>query len=293
MSGEVEKRGGIDGGLLGHRAAIAAAVIDLGDYPVATDTSAAGRAAIPARRGRIDAAHAVQQVASPQLAVQRFAGRRIAGQPLVLRMAARISECQWVDKIYAVGCHLPPEVANIQSPLIETVSLPHCHLVERLGAIQDRSQTEWLVYVPANRPFVDAGLIDGLLSKAKNTKGVDYLAYASNASERPRLDHLGLDGEVCHADSVRRLCRDADRLPACNSLLDCIENAPGTYHREFVPLPTALDHCSLRFAIENEADWDDAQLVCESLDEVDAAWQQAAGLVMRNEDLRSNLAVRA
>ncbi|QDV43548.1 MobA-like NTP transferase domain protein [Stieleria neptunia] len=251
------------------------AVIDLGDHRVGDDRSFGGGAAVGEGQ-RVDPPHAIQ----------RFANRRLAGQPLLLRMAARLSECQWVDEIYAVGCHLPDSMTQLKSPVIHPLSLPTCHLVERVGAIVDRTMPTWVFYVPANRPFVDAALVDGLLSKACKSGRGDYFGYTSSAQGRTPMERLGLAGEVCHADAIRRLRRNADRLSPGQTLAGCMEDAPGDYELNFVPVPDELDRCGLRFVIEDEHDWDEAHLVCESVREVDAGWQQVARLVSQKEHLR-------
>ena len=78
---------------------------------------------------------------------------------------------------------------------------------------------------------------------------------------------------------VRRLCRNADRLPQANSISECLLLAPGTYQIKYVPIPSALDHSELRFAIEDEDDWDDAQMLCESIADVDVDWHRVARLM--------------
>ncbi|WP_372896586.1 hypothetical protein [Stieleria sp.] len=251
------------------------AVIDLGDHQLGDDSLSGGAAAEREDR-RVDQPHPIQ----------RFAHRRLAGQPLLLRMAARLSECQWVDEIYAVGCNLPDSMTQLNSAVIRPLSLPTCHLVERVGAIVDRTTPHWVFYVPANRPFIDAALVDGLLSKASKSEQGDYFGYTSTSQGRTPMEHLGLAGEVCHADAIRRLRRNADRLSPSQTIAGCLEDAPGNYELNFVPVPDELDRCGLRFAIEDEHDWDEAHLVCESVREVDAGWQQVARLVSQKEHLR-------
>lgn len=68
--------------------------------------------------------------------------------------------------------------------------------------------------------------------------------------------------------------------------------APGAYHLKFVPIPDQLNRDDLRFSIEVEADWDDAEMLCETLQEADSQWQELAQLVLANADMRDAMAHR-
>ena len=69
-------------------------------------------------------------------------------------------------------------------------------------------------------------------------------------------------------------------------------NAPGMYHMKFIPVPEALNRKDLRFAIEDEQDWDDAELLCDTVAHDDAQWQELTQLVLSNESLRDSMANR-
>ena len=224
----------------------------------------------------------------------RFAQRKLGGLPLVVRMARRLSDCAQIDQVFIVGSNVPSSLLTSGIAGISSLNLPTAHVCERLCAAVDKSGAEWVVCVPANRPFVDATLIDQLLSRAKQLCDCDYVGYASCAGDWRRMDHLGLAGEACHADTLRRLRRNADRLPEeqCGSIASWLESAPGAYHLKFIAVPSELDRDDLRFAVEDESDWDDAQLLCETVGDEDSQWQQLTQLVMGNEGLRESMATR-
>lgn len=228
-------------------------------------------------------------------ATARFAQRTLGGMPLIARMARRLSDCAQVDQVYIVGSNIPSALLTSGIAGAHSINLPSSHVCERLCAAADASKADWVVCVPANRPFVDATLIDQLLAKASRSSDCDYVGYASSGGDWRRMSQLGLAGEACHADTLRRLRRNADRLPSddeSGSIASWLENAPGAYHLKFIPLPIALDRDDLRFAVEDESDWDDAQLLCETVAEADSQWQQLTQLVMGNEGLRESMATR-
>jgi spore coat polysaccharide biosynthesis protein SpsF (cytidylyltransferase family) len=224
----------------------------------------------------------------------RFAQRKLGGQPLIVRMARRLSECAQVDQVFIVGSNLPSSLLTSGIAGVQSMNLPSTHVCERLCEAADSCGAEWVVYVPGNRPFVDATLVDQLLARATRAEECDYVGYISDAGDRQLVDHLGLTGEACHADTLRRLRRNADRLPNADgsSIASWLESAPGAYHLKYIPVPSALDRRDLRFAVEDELDWDDAELLCETVSDEDSQWQELTQLVISNHHLRESMATR-
>jgi len=229
-----------------------------------------------------------------QRSAARFAQRKLGGQPLIVRMARRLSECTLVDQVFIVGSNIPSSLLTSGIAGIRTFNLPSLNACERICTATDNCKADWVVYVPANRPFVDSTLVDRLLARAMKAKDCDYVGYGSDAGDTRRADHLGLAGEVCHADTLRRLRRNADRFPTVDgsSIATWLETAPGAYHLIFMPVPPALDRSDLRFAIEDELDWDDAELLCDTVSDEDSQWQELSQLVIANRDLRQSMETR-
>jgi spore coat polysaccharide biosynthesis protein SpsF (cytidylyltransferase family) len=229
-----------------------------------------------------------------QKTAARFAQRKLGGQPLIIRMARRLSECALIDDVFIVGSNVPSALLTSGIAGINSLNLPSMHVCERLCAAADISDADWIVCMPANRPFVDATLVDQLVAKARKTRECDYVGYASDAGDWRRMDHLGLAGEVCHVDALRRLRRHIDRISARDSasIASWLEHAEGAYHLKFIPVPTPLDRADLRFAVQDESDWDDAELLCETVSDQDSQWQDLTQLVIPNDDLRESMATR-
>ena len=79
----------------------------------------------------------------------RFAGRKLAGLPLIVRMARRLSECAQVDRVYIVGSNLPSSLLTSGIAGGSSIDLPSTHVCERLCAVADESGADWIVSVPA------------------------------------------------------------------------------------------------------------------------------------------------
>ena len=225
----------------------------------------------------------------------RFAQRPLAGQSLVTRMISRLAECTSVDLAVVSGAHLPTRLLTTGIAGAQVLDLPFAHVCERLAAAADRWQAEWVVYLPGNRPFIDPVLIDRLVSQAQRTPNCDYVGFYSNGGGWRRMQHLGLAGEVCHADSLRRLRRNADHLQTDDggsSLANCLQSVDGLYQMKFVPVPPELDRDDLRFSIEDENDWDQAELLSENFRADMTEWQPLADLVLGHSEIRQSMQVR-
>lgn len=233
----------------------------------------------------------------------RFATRRLGGQALVQRIARRLSEATRVSRVLITGANLPTAILTSGLANVEVLDLPHTHACERLAAAADRSGADWVVYVPGNQPFVDPALIDCLINRAfqstanreSDTPEPDYVGYCGENGNWQHVRHLGVAGEACHADALRRLRRNVDRLPAESSdqsLADWLQDAPGNYQLQWVPMPAALDQKDLRFAIEDESDWECAEMFSDYVGDESTEWQLLTGLVRDNVVLRDSMAER-
>lgn len=224
----------------------------------------------------------------------RFAQRPIKGQPLISRMVRRISESQLVQNVVVSGIGLPSTILTSGIPGATVINHPRSHVIERLALAADRTDADWVTYISGNRPFVDPVLIDRLLGEAKRHSDCDYLGYFSAGGGWERMQRLGLAGEICHADSLRRLRRNLDRLSYCGedaSVAAYFQDAPGVYQMRFIPVPPELDRDDLRFAVECEKDWDNVQLLCETVACDDTQWQPLATIALSNPALRAAMEV--
>lgn len=224
---------------------------------------------------------------------QPYALRSLGDCPVFHRMARRLSDCMLIDEIFVVGSNVPAHVLTRGVPGVQTCVLPSVHPCERMAAALDQSGADWVAYTPANRPFIDAELVDQLVAAA-NDATADYVGFASDDENVTRLESLGLTAELIHGDAIRRLRRNSDRLPKVvdRCILSWLGEAPGAYHLKFVPLPTALDRADLRFAIEAEDDWDQTQVLGESVTRPDSQWSDLTSLMAYHPELCESMARR-
>lgn len=226
-------------------------------------------------------------------AAARFAQRKLGGQTLIMRMARRITECELIHSVQIVGSHIPASLLGGNLPGVTILNLPSSHACERLASAADRTNAEWVVCLPANYPFVDAELIDRLVATATADGDYDYVGYGDDAGDCRRIQRLGLAGEVCHVDTLRRLRRHARALSDRDgSVAAWLAAAEEQYRLKFIPLPAALDRDDLRFTIEDELDWDDVELLCETVTHAGSQWDELTQLVSTNSGLRRSMELR-
>lgn len=215
-----------------------------------------------------------------------FGLRSLAGARVYQRMVDRLRHCEKIDDIYLIGSNIPMHFVAGSIASVKTCLLPTSHLIQRLAHAVDAADAQWCVYLPANRPFVCANLIDQLLGEIGDAD-CDAISFRSDLGAEHELC-LGVAGEVLHCDAIRRLRRHVSVLPSMDnqSVVNNLHNAPGAFHLKLVPLPPQLDRDNARFAICTESDWDDAHQMCGFLgkdrlgwsDLVDAKGLDAKGL---------------
>jgi len=233
---------------------------------------------------------------SAEASSRRFAARRLGSHSLVHRIARRLSDATQIDHLIISGRRLPAHLLTSGLPGVEILDLPQAHVCERLATAADRHHADWVVYVPGNHPFVDPALIDSLVNRAhQSLESPDYVGYCGMGGCWDRVRHLGVAGELCHSDALRRLRRHVDRLPTDDrpmAMADWLDNAPGKYEMVLIPLPSLLDQQDFRFAIEDEGDWECAEMFSDYLGDERTEWQVLADLVRDNSMLRGAMADR-
>src|SRR5687768_11876677 len=78
----------------------------------------------------------------------KFAVRNLKGQSLISRMVRRISESLLVDKIVISGEQLPSTILTAGILGAHVLDCPHTHVIERLAAAADRTDSDWVVFLP-------------------------------------------------------------------------------------------------------------------------------------------------
>jgi spore coat polysaccharide biosynthesis protein SpsF (cytidylyltransferase family) len=219
----------------------------------------------------------------------KYALRRLNDQTVLGRMVQRLIDCTQINQIVISGAGNPSSVCTFNISQVEIFDCRLPHLCERLGAVADRYNADWVLVVSANRPFLDPALTDCLVSNARKCGDCDYVGFVSKEDHVRRIAQLGLTGEMIHADCLRRLRRSVHRLEWTQdrsmSVADWLVAGPGVYQMRLIPITADLDRPDLRFAVENDRDWETAMSLGEAVRDTD--WQTLRDLVDNNIQLRN------
>lgn len=205
--------------------------------------------------------------------------RRVGRQTLLERTVRRLSESSLLDQIAIVGDKEFSGLISqscIQPAQWFPCDAPSC--VARAWVVADALNAEWIVTVRPTSVFVDAILIDRLLSTAWGNPKCDMVAFMSQAntgiyassSVFPQglcVQGAGLAGDVCHRRAVKRLLRDASLDHDPRGLSQLLVSMPEVFQTRLIPVPAVLEHTDLRFTLNSERDLDRALMIIEATGE--------------------------
>ncbi len=211
--------------------------------------------------------------------------RRLDGLTLLEWCIRRLSESTLIDTIVVTG---PPNYRELisQTGLCNARWMPSALSTpaHRAKELADRLSADWIVFSSPLCPFTDPMLLDRLVSRGWANPTTDFVGFVSPNHPSFSLQTLGLVGEMCSAGALKKfelesLLDDASDVP------EIIRRNPELFLVKLIPLPEKLNHSSLRFLMESEADWDRAHSFLEAAGD-DLSWQRLAQLAERNFSVR-------
>jgi spore coat polysaccharide biosynthesis protein SpsF len=216
--------------------------------------------------------------------------RRLGGKSLVEWVARRVSDCQRLDGvILLVGdTETDREIAALAPPDVPVFVSRQPDALGRFAAAIDEYECEAVVRVCAETPFVDAGLIDRLVTTAESSPECDYVSYGCRDGQPAMLSPIGVHGEWIRAKSLRQAARRATAPADRDSVTRYLYSHPADYCVRLIPAPAELDRDDVRLALGGEEDWDNTQEIHDALGpEVD--WRRIAGLLDQQPALRKRM----
>jgi spore coat polysaccharide biosynthesis protein SpsF (cytidylyltransferase family) len=215
----------------------------------------------------------VHEPAGTQLDI---AMRRFHGLSLLERCVRRLSESTTLDQIVITG--LPSYLNQLQTASLCGAKWMPSLASDSFGRVREvaeRTQACWLVLVSPTCPFLDPSLLDRLITSAWARPEADYVGFIASQHPRRNLAHLGLVAEICTRRSLQQVVER--RLDSQAEVPQILRAHPNVFQMRLIPLPPALDRADLRFALENNDDWDQASAYLEAAGE-DLTWQRLVEL---------------
>ncbi len=184
--------------------------------------------------------------------------RRLEGKSVLEWVVRQMTDCELLSGVVVLADAgnrgdlvrdlTPSDVPVFSADAEDTVSL--------LVQVLDRFAVESCVFIGSDWPFLDSTLIDQLVRSAEREANCDYAAYQFMNEIFSVGRPYGLFPEWYRANALRKIA---------HKLTDPIHRQlPGTYFLdnqkthtvELLPAPPGLDRDDLRFACEDEEDWD-------------------------------------
>ncbi len=189
---------------------------------------------------------------------RRHLTRRLEGKSVLEWVVRQMTDCELLSGVVVLADAgeegeivrnlTPNDVPVFSADATDTLSL--------LLQVLDRFPVESCVFIGSDWPFLDPTLIDQLVRTAEMEADCDYAAYQFTNDVFSVGRPYGLFPEWYRSSALRKAARKLNdqvfrQLPG-SFFLDNQED----YIVELLPAPTGLDRDDLRFAFDDEEDWD-------------------------------------
>lgn len=162
--------------------------------------------------------------------------------------------------------------------------------LNHFAAILKQFPADAVVRIPGDNPFLDAALVDRLVSTADTHQGFDYISYHTQTGRWAIHAPLGLLAEWCRADALRQADREATETSDREQVTRFLYSHPERFAARWIPAPDPLDRHDLRLALVVEEDWDHAEAIFDALGHDGLDWQRIAGFLAHQPALRERMA---
>lgn len=217
--------------------------------------------------------------------------RRLSGKSLLEWVVRRVAESARLDHVIVAvdaGCdgalcdQLPksfPVVAGRADDRLAT-----------FAELLEEHQASAVVRIGATCPFIDAAFIDRLVATADAHPSCDYISYCCRKGRPALLSTHGLLAEYCRGAALLSAAREATRPEDRRDVMRYVYSRPERFACRFIPVPAQLDRSDVRLVLERAEDWEHAEEIFEALGHDQLDWQQIAGFLSFQPDLRRRMA---
>ncbi len=221
-----------------------------------------------------------------------LASRQFAGQSVLSWVVRRMSDAQRLDRVIVL-CKNRVDAALVAPHVPSDIDIFTPSSTDGLGRLVDtlkRYSTDAFVRVGLGSPFVDPELIDCLIASAQMNPGCDYITYRSKNEKTHLLAQLGLAAEWFDALAVQRADERATKKSDRNDTTHFVFGHPELFQLRMLELPGAIDREDFRLVINDEQDWEHAQLILDALGSDGLEWHRIAGLLDQHPRITKEMA---
>ena len=219
--------------------------------------------------------------------------RRLGGRSLLEWVVRRVTDSMRLDGVIVVVCE--PEDSRAVSHLVPS-DVPVVHAegedaLDRFTRALEQYQAEGVVRVLGDNFFIDAGLIDRLVTTAESHPNCDYVSYCSRDGRPAILSPVSVYAEWFRSSALRKANRSARDTLDREHVTRYLYSHPEKFNIRLTPAPTEIDRDDVRLTVDIEEDWDHALAIYEALGPELLDWQRIANLLNHQPALRSRMAV--
>lgn len=220
-----------------------------------------------------------------------LASRRLGGKPLVEWVVRRVTESLLLDRVIVVTDPALEHTVRAITPCDISVFVSRQpDMLGHIAAAAREHNAHQVVRVGLDNPFVDPALIDRLVCTANTHPGCEYIGYYSHDGRPAAQSRLGIVAEWARADAIFKAEALATSQADRELVTRYLYSHPELFQLRLIPVPPRLDRKDVRLLIGVEEDWENAQMILDALGPDHLAWQEIAGLLDSQPQIRHHMA---
>jgi spore coat polysaccharide biosynthesis protein SpsF len=219
--------------------------------------------------------------------------RKLAGRSVLEWVIRRVTDSMRLDGVIVVACETERcrDVARmVPSDVPVFFGDGHDGLTCFLKALE-QYPAESVVRVRGDNLFIDAGLIDRLVTTAESQPDCDYVGFCSRDGQPAILSPVSIYAEWFRAAVLRKASRMAVETFDREHVTSYIYSHPEKFNVQLLPAPSEIDRDDVRLTVDIEEDWEHALTIYEALGPERMDWQRIARLLDHQPAMRSRMAV--
>lgn len=206
--------------------------------------------------------------------------RKLGGKSLLEWAVRQATDCQRLDQVVVAA--LPGAEAEIISRLVpRDVPVLIGSQPDRLRCFAEALAAypaHGIVRIVADNPYTDPVLIDRLVKSADENPNCDYISFCARDGRPAILSSIGVFGEWCGADALRKADRDARTADDRDAVTRYLFSHPEKFQVRLIPAPTELDRDNVYLTVNREEDWERAQAMIDVFGPEALDWRRIAAL---------------
>jgi spore coat polysaccharide biosynthesis protein SpsF len=218
--------------------------------------------------------------------------RRFGGRSLLEWVVRRVTDAMRLDGVIVADCE-PDEGGAVHRLVPSDVPVfdgEGRDALDRFTKSLEQFPADGVVRVRGDNLFVDAALIDRLVTTAESHPDCDYVGYCSRDGRPAILSPVSVYAEWFRTSALRRANRLARDKPDREHVTRYLYSHPEQFNVRLTPAPTEIDREDVRLMVDIEEDWDHAEAIYEALGPERLDWQRIASLLDHQPALRSRMA---